>query len=76
MQCRGIGHHLTGRNKSLGISRLTEGSWGKPWSLGGDGPSKLAFIKRLQDSCPVVRETSAFSSRFDRAIGIPVEVRW
>ena len=74
MQCRGIGPHLTGRSKSPGISRVAAGTWGKSWSLGGDGPSKLAFIKRHQDSCPVVRETSAFPSRLGGAIGMPLEV--
>ena len=44
-------------------------------SYGGDGPSKLVFFQRHQHSCLVARETSRFSSRLGRAIGMPLEVR-
>ena len=33
------------------------------------------FVQRRQDSCLVARNTSVFSSRLGRAIGMPLEVR-
>ena len=45
-------------------------------SYDGDGPSKLVFIPRRQDSCLVARDMLGFSSRLDRAIGTRLEVRW
>ena len=44
-------------------------------SYGRDGPSKLVFFQRCQDSCLVVRNISVFSSRLGRAIGMPLGVR-
>ena len=41
-----------------------------------DGPSRLVFGQRRQDSCLVVRDTSGFSARLGRAIETPLEVRW
>ena len=51
------------------------GTWGIFSSYDGDVPSKLMFVLRRQDSYLVARDTSGFSSRFGRAIGMPLEVR-
>ena len=50
-------------------------SWGTFSSYGGDGPSNLVFVQRRQNSCLVRRNTSEFSSRLGRAIGMPFQVR-
>ena len=44
-------------------------------SYNGDGPLKLVFVQRRQDSGLGARDTTGFSSRFSRAIGTPLEVR-
>ena len=41
----------------------------------GDGPTKLEFVQRTQDSCVVAGDTSGLFSRLGRAIGMPLEVR-
>ena len=41
----------------------------------GDGPIKLEFLQRRQDSCLVTRDTSGISSRLGRAIGTLLKVR-
>ena len=74
-QCRGMGLHLVVRGKSHGFSRFALGTWGIFSSYDGDGPSILVFDQRREDSCLVVRDTSGFSSRLGRAIGMPLEVR-
>ena len=74
-QCREIGPHLRARRKSHGFSRAAAGTWGICSSYGGDGPSKLEFVQRLQDSCLVTRDTSGISSRLDGAIGTLLKVR-
>ena len=76
MQCRGITPHLAVRGKSHGFSRVVAGTWVIFSSYGGDGPSKLVFVQRPQDSCLVMRDTSGISSRLGRAIGTLLEVRW
>ena len=43
-------------------------------SYGGNGPSKLVFVQRRQQSGLVVRDNSRFSSRLGRAIGMPLKV--
>ena len=40
-----------------------------------DGPSKLVFVQRCEDSCKVTRDTSGISLRLGRAIGTLLEVR-
>ena len=57
------------------FSRAAAGTWGICSSYGGDGPSKLEFVQRLQDSCLVTRDTSGISSRLDGAIGTLLKVR-
>ena len=40
-----------------------------------DGPSKLVFVQRRQDSCLVMRDSSGSFSKLGRAIGMLLEVR-
>ena len=75
MQCKGIGPHLVPRGKSHGFSQGAAGTWGIFSSNNGDGPSKLEFVQRCQDSCLVARDTSGLFSRLGRAIGTPLKVR-
>ena len=44
-------------------------------SNGGDGPSKFVFVQRRQDTCLGANDTSAYSSRFGRAIGMPLVMK-
>ena len=44
MQCRGIEPHLSATGKSLGLSRVSAGTWGIFSSYGGDDPSMLMFV--------------------------------
>ena len=74
MQCRGIGPHLLAWGKYHGFSRVVAGTWDIFSSYGRDGPSKLVFVQRHQDSCLVARDTSGFSSRRGKAIGTPLVV--
>ena len=76
MQCRGIGPHLTARGKSYGFSRVAVGSWGIFSSYGGDGPSKLMFVQRHQDSCLVMSDTSGISTKLGSTIWTLLNVRW
>ena len=46
------------------FSRVVMGTWGIFSSYGWDGPSKLVFVQRHQDSCLVMRDTSGISTRF------------
>ena len=75
MQCRGIGPHLVAKGKSFGFSRVVVGTWRMFSSYGGDGPSKIMFVQRHQDTCPFMRDTSRISSRLGREIGTLLEVR-
>ena len=75
MQCRGIGPHLVVWGKSQCYSQVAMGTWVMFSSYSGDGPSKLVFVQQHQHSCLVARETSRFSSRLGRAIGMPLQVR-
>ena len=63
------------RGRSHGFSRVEAEIWGIFPSYNGDGPSKLVFIQGHQDSCLVERDTSILSSRLDRPIVTPLEVR-
>ena len=63
------------RGKSHGFSQVAAGTWGFLSSYDGDGHSKRVFVQRHQDSCLVVRDNSGFSSRLDRAIRMPLDVR-
>ena len=53
-------------------SRVVSGTRDIFSSYGGDGPSKLVFVQRSQDSCLAARDTSGFSSRLGMAIGTPL----
>ena len=72
----GIRSHHTSTGKSHGFSRIPAGTWGIFSSYGGDGPSKLVFVQRRQDSCLVARDNSRLSQRLGSAKGTPLEVRW
>ena len=41
----------------------------------GDGPSKLVFVQRCQDTCLVAMDTLGFSSRLGKSTGTPLELR-
>ena len=75
MQCQGNGPYLVVRGKSHGFSRVALGTWDTFSSYGGDGPLKLFFVQRCQDTSLVARDTFGFSSRLGRSIGPPLELR-
>ena len=75
MQCRGIGPHIMVRGMSLGFSQVAAGTWVIFSSYNGKSSSKLVFVQQCQDTCLVARDTSGFSSRLGRAIGMPLEVK-
>ena len=74
-QCRGIGIHLVAMGKSHGFSQVVVSTWNIFSRNGGDGPSKLVFVQRRQDSSLVMRDTSGISTRLRRAIGMLLKVR-
>ena len=74
-QCQGIGPHLLATGKSQGFSRVQAETWDIYSSYNGDGPSKLEFSQRHQDSCLVAGDTSGLFSRLSRAIGMPLLMR-
>ena len=74
-QCSGIEPHLVASGKSHGFSRVVAGTWSIFSSYSGDGPSKLMFVQRRQDSCLVMRDTSEISSRLGRVIGTLLDLR-
>ena len=74
-QCQGFRPHLAARGKSHGFSRVASGTWDIFSHDGVDVPSKVVSVQRHQDSCLLVRDSSGFSSRLGRAIGMPIEVR-
>ena len=74
-QCRGIGPHLTVRGMSHGFSQVAAGTWGIFSSYNGNSPSKLVFVQQRQDTCLVAMDSTGFSSRLARAIGMTLEVR-
>ena len=63
------------RGKSHGFSRVAAGTWGFLSSYDGDGRSKLVFVQQRKDYCLDARDTSVFSLRLGRAIGVPFKVR-
>ena len=71
MKWNGASSHGEGSH----FSRVAAGTWGIFWSYSGDGPSKLVFVQRCQDSCLVMTDTSGISSRLGRATGTLLEVR-
>ena len=75
MQCKGIGPHLAVRGKSQGFSHIEVETWGIFLSYGGDGFSKLEFVQRRHDSCLVASDTSRFSPRLGREMGMPIQIR-
>ena len=58
MQCRGIEPHFPVRGMSHTISSVGAGTWGIYTSYSRDGHSKLHFVRRSQDTCVVIRDTS------------------
>ena len=58
MKCRGIGPNIAARGKSHEFSRVAGGTWCIFSSYGGDGHLKLGFVRRSQDSCLVMTDTS------------------
>ena len=75
IQCRGIGPHLTAREKSRSFPRVAGAIGCVCSSYGGDDPSKLVFVQRHQESCLVTRDNSGISSRLGKAIRTLLEVR-
>ena len=75
MQCRAIGPHLTARGKTHAFSRVAASTSGIFLSYGEDDPSKLGNVQQHQDSCLVMRDTSAISTSLGRAIQTLLEVR-
>ena len=61
--------------QSHGFSRVAVGTCVIFSSYGQDGPSKLVFVQRHQDSYLVMRDTSGIPSRLGRAIQTLFEVR-
>ena len=57
------------------FSRVAAVTWRIISSYSGDGPSKIMFVQRLQDTCPVMSDTSGISVRLFKAIGTLLEVR-
>ena len=74
-QYRGFGPHLTARGNSHGFSHVAAGTWRIFSSYGVNDPSKLVFVKRCQDSCLVMRDTSGLFSRLGRSTWKLLEVR-
>ena len=58
------------------ISRVAARTWGIYATYSGDGYSKLQFVQRSQDTCVVMRVTSAIYTRLGRIIQTLLEVRW
>ena len=63
-----------GEGKSHSCSPIAVGTWGIFSNYNGTVPAKLVFVQR-QNSCLAARDTSEFSSRLGRAIGMLLEVR-
>ena len=75
MLFRGIRPDLEGRGKSNHFSQVVAGTWVIFSECDGDGASRLMYVQRHQDSYILVRDTSGFSSRLGRVIGMPLKVR-
>ena len=65
-----------GKGQVSGLFSFAAGTWGIFSSEDGDGPSKLVFVQRRQDSCLVARDTSRLSQSLGSTIGTPLKVRW
>ena len=74
-QCRRIRPHLVTKGNFHGVSQVAEGNRDIFSSYGGNDPSKLEFVQRHQDSCPITRDTSGIISRLCRAIWTLLEMR-
>ena len=74
-QSSGNRPHLVMSGKSHGFSRVPAGTWGIFLSYGGNDPSKLVFLQRIQDSCLVIRDTSGISSSVGSAIQRLLQMR-
>ena len=72
---RGIRPDLKARGKSNCFSRVAAGTCIIFSGYDGDGPSRLMYVQRCQDSCLLARDNSGFSLRLGRAVGAPLEVR-
>ena len=75
MHCQGIGPHLAVRGKSHCLSLIAVGMSIIISVYGKDGPSKLVFAQRYQDSCLFARDTLGFSSRLGKSTRTPLELR-
>ena len=58
------------------FSRIAAGTWDIFSCYGGEDPSQLLFVQRLQESCIVMKDTSGISIRLGRGIQTLFEVRW
>ena len=74
--CQGIGLHLAVRGKSHDFFRIVVGTWLILSVYGRDGPSKLVFVQRHQDTCLVARDTLGFSSSLDKSTRTPLDLMW
>ena len=57
-EMQGIGPHIAARGKSHEFSRVAAVTGSIFSSYGGDGPLKLGFVRRSQDSILVIPDTS------------------
>ena len=58
------------------FSRIAAGTWDIFSCYGGEDPSQLLFVQRLQESCILRKDTSGISMRLGRGIQTLFEVRW
>ena len=76
MQCQGIRAHLVTRGMSHDFSRVASGTWDIFSCDGGDGPSKVMYVQRHQDSCLLARDSLGFPSRHGSTTGTLVKGSW
>ena len=58
------------------FSRIAAGTWDIFSFYGGEDPSQLLFVQRLQESCILRKDTSGISMRLGRGIQTLFEVKW
>ena len=58
------------------FSRIAAGTWDIFSFYGGEDPSQLLFVQRLQESYILRKDTSGISMRLGRGIQTLFEVRW
>ena len=74
--CQGIEPHHALRGKFHCFPRIAVGTWVIMSIYGGDGPSKLVFVQRCQDTCLFARDTLGFSSSLGKSTRPPIELTW